>query len=80
MIDISAYTNIFLQNLTETFGERVWFVGLQGSYGRDEATESSDIDIVVILDELSATDINTYNEMIDTLPNRELLCGFLSLQ
>lgn len=78
MIDTSAYINIFLQNLTETFGERVCFVGLQGSYGRGEATESSDIDLVVILDELSATDINTYNEMIDTLPNRELLCGFLS--
>ena len=40
----------FLQALDRAFGERVWFVGLQGSYGRGEATETSDIDVVVILD------------------------------
>ena len=78
MIDITAWMNDFLQTLNETFGDRVWFVGLQGSYGRGEATETSDIDIVVILDELSASDIQTYNTMLDTLPHRELICGFLS--
>jgi hypothetical protein len=64
--------------LSDTFRERVWFVGLQGSYGRDEATETSDIDVVVIMDELSAMDIQTYNAMLDTLPHRELICGFIS--
>ena len=78
MIDITAWTKKFLQTLNETFANRVWFVGLQGSYGRGEATETSDIDIVVILDELSAMDIQTYNDMLNTLPHRELLCGFLS--
>ena len=78
MIDITAWINSFLQILNKTFGERVWFVGLQGSYGRGEATETSDIDIVVILDELSAMDIQTYNDMLDTLSHRELICGFLS--
>ena len=78
MIDITAWMNDFLQTLNETFGDRVWFVGLQGSYGRGEATKTSDIDIVVILDELSASDIQTYNTMLDTLPHRELICGFLS--
>lgn len=78
MIDISAWVDHFLQTLNENFGERVWFVGLQGSYGRGEATETSDIDIVVILDELSAPDIQAYNAMIDTLPHRKLICGFLS--
>lgn len=51
---------------------------LQGSYGRGEATETSDIDAVVILDELTVTDIQTYSIMLDTLPYRELICGFLS--
>ena len=37
MIDINAWMKNFLQALDETFGNRVWFVGLQGSYGRDEA-------------------------------------------
>ena len=78
MIDITAWMQNFLQILNETFADRVWFVGLQGSYGRGEATETSDIDIVVILDELSAVDIQTYNAMLDTLSNRELICGFLS--
>ena len=78
MIDISSWTRKFLQALTETFGDRIWFVGLQGSYGRGEASETSDIDMVVILDELSAADIQCYNTMLDTVPNRELICGFLS--
>lgn len=78
MIDITNWMQSFLQTLNETFENRVWFVGLQGSYGRGEATETSDIDIVVILDELSAKDIQTYNDMLDTLSHRELICGFLS--
>jgi hypothetical protein len=68
----------FLQKLNETFANRVWFVGLQGSYSRGEARETSDIDVVVILDELSAADIRDYNAMLDTLPHRERICGFLS--
>ena len=38
----------------------------------------SDIDIVVILDELNASDIQTYQDMLDSLPHRELICGFVS--
>ncbi len=78
MIDISVWTKIFLQTLNETFGNRVWFVGLQGSYGRGEAQDASDIDIVVILDRLSAADVQVYNRMLDSLPHREMICGFLS--
>ena len=78
MLNISTWVNEFLQKLNETFKDRVWFVGLQGSYARGEATENSDIDVVVILDELTVTDIGIYNSMLDTLPHRELICGFLS--
>lgn len=78
MIEIKTWMNNFLQALHKNFGERVWFVGLQGSYGRGEATETSDIDMVVILDELSALDIQSYSNMLDKLPRRELICGFLS--
>jgi predicted nucleotidyltransferase len=78
MIDITVWMQNFLQTLNKTFENRVWFVGLQGSYGRGEATETSDIDVVVILDELSAKDIQIYNDMLDTLPHRKLICGFLS--
>ena len=78
MIDITNWLHSFQGKLHEVFDTRVWFVGLQGSYGRGEATETSDIDVVVILDELSTTDIQTYNTMLDTLPHRDLICGFLS--
>ena len=78
MIDITVWMQNFLQSLNKTFPNRVWFVGLQGSYGRGEATNTSDIDVVVILDELSAVDIKTYHDMLNTLPHRDLICGFLS--
>ena len=78
MIDITVWMDGFMKSLNENFGNRVWFVGLQGSYGRGEATEASDIDVVVILDALSAEDIQTYHNMLDTLPHRDLICGFLS--
>ncbi len=78
MIEITTWINGFLKALDETFGERVWFVGLQGSYGRGEATEASDIDLVVILDALSPSDIHTYSTMLDALPHREQICGFLA--
>ena len=78
MVDIKSWLEEFLQKLNEVFKSRVWFVGLQGSYGRGEATETSDIDVVVILNELTVSDIQTYNDMLDTLPYRELICGFVS--
>ena len=78
MIDASVFMDEFISALKVAFGDRVWFVGLQGSYGRGEATENSDIDTVVILDGLNSCDVRKYNEMLDTLPHRALICGFLS--
>lgn len=78
MIDTTVWIESFLQALDACFGARVWFVGLQGSYSRGEATETSDIDTVVILDQLDAEDVKVYHAMLDTLPHRELMCGFLS--
>ena len=78
MIDIDNWMKQYLDALNQTFDNRIWFVGLQGSYGRGEATETSDIDLVVILDELTIADVQNYNKMLDTMPHRELICGFLS--
>ena len=78
MIEITTWMDGFLKALNHNFENRVWFVGLQGSYGRGEARETSDIDVVVILDELSASDIQAYNATLDSLPRREMICGFLS--
>ena len=78
MIDLNNWVPQFLDALQTTFPDRVWFVGLQGSYSRGEATETSDLDMVVILDEVNAADLSAYHTMLDHLPHRELLCGFLS--
>ena len=78
MIAIKHWMDMLLQTLNATFGDRIFFVGLQGSYGRGEAMQSSDIDVVVILDELPHSNLCAYRGMLDTLPNRELICGFLS--
>ena len=78
MVDISKWMHAFLEALDGLFAEQIWFVGLQGSHGRGEATENSDIDVVVILNALTSTDIRAYNAMLDTLPHREKICGFLS--
>ncbi|MDE6762091.1 MAG: nucleotidyltransferase domain-containing protein [Oscillospiraceae bacterium] len=78
MIEIKKWIDNFSEVLQKTFGTHVWFVGLQGSYGRGEATEASDIDLVVILDEVSPEDIRAYSKMLDGLPNRDLVCGFFS--
>ena len=78
MIDLESWLERFTQALRETFGDRVWFAGLQGSRARGEATDSSDIDLVVILDALAAEDIASYGAMLDSLDHRELVCGFLS--
>ena len=78
MVEILNWMNAFLEALDGLFAERIWFVGLQGSYGRGEATENSDLDVVVILNALTSADIRAYNAMLDTLPHREKICGFFS--
>ena len=78
MINIKNWIEIFVNRLEETFKKRIWFVGLQGSYARNEANENSDIDIVVILDKVDIQDLIIYRGMLDKLPNRDLICGFVS--
>lgn len=78
MIDTTVWLKELLAALDETFGSRVWFVGLQGSYARGEATDSSDLDVVVILDRLQAEDLKIYRELLDRMPHRQLVCGFFS--
>jgi len=68
-----------LSNKLKTFfGDRLLFVGLQGSYQRGEATKDSDIDAVVILDHLTIEDLEHYKAIISTMPDKEKACGFIS--
>lgn len=78
MLDMQFWMKDFTKKLLAAFGEKLEFVGLQGSYGRGEATESSDIDVVVIFSELAMSDLERYKELIGEMPHREKICGFVS--
>lgn len=76
--NLQAWLELFKARLNETFPGRVVFLGLQGSRSRGEETPDSDIDVVTVLDQLDPEDIRRYRAMLDTLPDRALVCGFLS--
>ncbi len=77
-IDINLWMDAFTQLANQTFGSRVRLIGLQGSYARGEASEHSDIDVVLVLNTLSSSDLEQYRAMLDRLPHRQLVCGFIS--
>ena len=78
MIQAQSWMSELTTKLINRFQDRLVFVGLQGSYQRDEAHEGSDIDAVVILDTLSIDDISTYREILATIPEHEKACGFIA--
>ncbi len=76
-MDIQAYLTRLLGKLTETFGDRLLYVGLQGSYLRGEATEKSDVDVMVIFDEINAATLDTYRELLISVGDYDRSCGFV---
>ena len=78
MLDIKTWMEAYLQAVRAAFGDRVQYIGLQGSRGRGEAGPDSDIDVVCILDTCSQEDLETYRAAVEPLPERDKLCGFVS--
>lgn len=77
MINIESYISDLIPSLLNRFGSNLLYVGLQGSYLRGEATESSDVDIMVILDFLTVSDLDTYRSVIQSLDHYDKSCGFI---
>lgn len=77
MVQINDYMDSLLRKMSERFGARMRYVGLQGSYLRGEATENSDIDVMVLLDGFSVADMDTYREILMDLGDFEKSCGFI---
>ena len=77
MFDIQNYIDELTERLQILFGDRLLYVGLQGSYMRGEATETSDIDIMVVIKDLTKKDLDVYREIILDLPDHEKSCGFI---
>lgn len=77
MIDIYEYINSLITECRADFGDRLVYVGLQGSYLRGEANENSDIDIMLVLDSLSVEDMDKYRTALQRLGHFENSCGFI---
>lgn len=77
-MDIWTWMRELERKLDAAFGDRLVFLGLQGSYAREEATPNSDIDAVVILDEVTMDDLDAYDAILNALPCREKTCGFVA--
>ena len=76
-IDARKWIDTLAERLREQFGDRLLLVGLQGSRRRDEATPTSDIDSVVVLDELTLEDLTAFRAIVKSMPRNELACGFI---
>ncbi|HJB30818.1 MAG TPA: nucleotidyltransferase domain-containing protein [Candidatus Oscillibacter excrementavium] len=78
MLDIKIWMAAYIEAVRAAFGDRVRYIGLQGSRGRGEAGPDSDIDVVCILDTCALRDLETYRAAVADLPDRDKLCGFVS--
>ena len=77
MFKVDVYLNSLIDLLKAYFKERLLYVGLQGSYLRGEATENSDIDIMVVISDMSVADLAKYREAISSLEDYDKSCGFI---
>lgn len=77
MNDIACYLETLTRKLRQAFGQRLAYVGLQGSHLRGEAGPDSDLDVVVVVAHLTLGDLDQYRKIIQSLPNADRACGFL---
>lgn len=76
-MDIDVWMNDLIDQLKTEFKERLVLVGLQGSRARGEQREDSDIDVVVVVEDLDADDLALYRSVIQKMAHAELACGFI---
>ena len=77
MFDLNRYLADLTLNCRSAFGERLLYMGLQGSWLRGEAHKNSDIDVMVILDRFSVRDMDTYRGILKETGFYERSCGFI---
>ena len=77
MIDLDKYLDNLIGECRNAFGDRLLYAGLQGSYLRGEATENSDIDVMIILDRFSVQDMDAYRGILERTGCPEKACGFI---
>lgn len=77
MIHVETYLCRLTDLMKQQFGPRLLYVGLQGSYLRGEATPNSDLDVMIVLDGLSLSDLAAYRSILQSLGHFDKSCGFI---
>lgn len=77
MFEPELYISDLIACLKPAFGDRLVYVGLQGSYLRGEATENSDIDVMTVIRDITPADLDVYRSAIRSLGNADKSCGFI---
>ena len=77
MFGIDEYIDELTGTLKDSFGERLVYIGLQGSYLRHEETDNSDIDIMAVIDNISVEDLRIYQKALVSIGNFDKSCGFI---
>ena len=77
MFDLNRYTAALRAQLLRRFGDRLRYMGLQGSYLRGEATGQSDIDVMVLLRDMTVRDLEDYRAALEEVGDADRACGFI---
>lgn len=75
--DIDMYLSKLVDAMRSEFGAQLSYIGLQGSYLRGEATEHSDIDVMVVLQELTTQAMEQYRSILEQMGDTDRACGFI---
>ena len=75
--DMEVYLQKLLAACQQAFGADLLYMGLQGSWRRGEATEHSDIDVVVVLETFGTEQMRTYRRILEQVGFEERSCGFI---
>ena len=76
---VDAWLAGFLAKLKERFGDRLIWVGLHGSWGRQEARPESDIDCMVVIDRIEDSDLYAFRDIVSSMPDAQTVGSGLLL-
>lgn len=77
MRNLSEWLDNFTNEMLHSFPDNICCIGLQGSYGRGEASADSDLDLVIIFKAFSLEVLQKYKSLLLRLGNDYKLCGFV---
>ncbi len=77
VFDLDNYLDNLISACKLSFGDRLLYVGLQGSYLRGEERENSDVDIMIVIECFSIADMDVYRKILKSLGHFEKSCGFI---